>query len=71
MSWSIFNNTHLSHTNGAQIHLICGTWQKPVEINPKMPESFDAVEQAKLIKQGLVFARNKSLSSVKKARSRS
>lgn len=60
MSWSIFDNTYLSHTNGTQIKLVCGTWLEPVEINPRIPDSIDAVEQTNLIKQGLLFARNNS-----------
>ena len=64
MGWSLFEGGSLQHTNGSQITLVSGTWQNPLEINPKMPDCLNAVEQAKLIRQGLIYARQQSQNKV-------
>ena len=60
MSWSLFDGSHLRHTNGSLITLVSGTWQEPLEINPQIPDSITAVDQAHLIRQGLIFARQRA-----------
>jgi len=60
MGWSLLDNCNLCHSNGAKIRLVSGTWTQPEEINPKIPESINAVEQAQLIRQGIVFARERT-----------
>lgn len=57
MGWTLPESCMLRHTNGAQITLVSGTWQKPVEIYPKMPECLNADDQARLILQGIGYAR--------------
>ena len=57
MGWSLLENSKLRHSNGAHIELVSGTWQRPVEIYPRIPECMSADEQAQLIRQGIVFAR--------------
>ncbi len=57
MGWSLAEERKLRHSNGAHITLLSGTWQIPGEINPQLPESISAVEQAQLIQQGIYFAR--------------
>lgn len=60
MSWAMFDECSLMHSSGATITLVCGTWQQPIEINPKIPDVIDAVDQADLIRQGIYFARQQS-----------
>ncbi len=57
MGWSLLEECKLGHSNGARIELVSGTWQRPVEIYPRIPECISADEQAQLIRQGIVFAR--------------
>ncbi len=57
MGWIMSEARKLRHTNGAKLTLISGTWQTPGEIYPKLPESITADEQARLIRQGIGFAR--------------
>ncbi|MFL0805236.1 MAG: hypothetical protein K6L81_16100 [Agarilytica sp.] len=57
MGWSLSEGCKLRHTNGAKITLVSGTWQRPQEIYPKIPDFIEADDQARLIRQGIGYAR--------------
>ncbi len=57
MGWILSDESKLRHTNGAKITLVSGTWQKPSEIYPTIPDCINADDQARLIRQGIGYAR--------------
>lgn len=53
------NSTHIiEHVSGFQIVLNQGTWRSPLDIEPRNVKGLLPLEAAKILSEGLIYARN-------------
>jgi hypothetical protein len=63
-NWTQVNGNLIQHESGFRIFLTAGTWRSPQHIEPLNANNESALYAAKLLGEGLVFARDMSRNSL-------
>jgi len=57
MTWHYINSKKIAHCTGTSIKLLRGTWERPEGIDPRCYANLTAIESAKVVREGLAFAK--------------